>query len=228
MSKDTGLEEQAKRFALDVSTRALMCLEGSPSSDQLTVEASPKGGRYAFAYQQSIHAELGSPAIGHVKLGFELTFDRSGRHLAVHKSTFQLLEKRGKKPIARIEYVRDAHTVPCSHVHVHAESGLFTYLLSQTGHPTPAAIQSIHVPTGGDRFRPCVEDFIEFLIRDCRVAGRDGWEAEVAEGREEWRRMQTAAAVRDRPEVAIEELRRLGLTVTGVADAARPSARARY
>ncbi|MEA3532550.1 hypothetical protein U3653_30725 [Nocardia sp. CDC186] len=64
MSKDTGLEEQAKRFALDVSTRALMCLEGSPSSDQLTVEASPKGGRYAFAYQQSIHAELGSPAIG--------------------------------------------------------------------------------------------------------------------------------------------------------------------
>ncbi|MGV9674577.1 hypothetical protein ACWDSJ_04800 [Nocardia sp. NPDC003482] len=157
-----------------------------------------------------------------------MTLDRAQRHLAVHKSTFQLLDERGKKPILRIEYVRDAHSVPCSHVHVHAESGLFTYLLAQTGHPAPAAVQSIHVPTGGDRFRPCVEDFIEFLIRECRLAGRDDWESEVAAGREEWRKMQTAAAVRDRPEVAIAELRKLGLTVLGAPAPDRPPARDRY
>ncbi|MEV0356414.1 hypothetical protein AB0H71_10155 [Nocardia sp. NPDC050697] len=228
MSAPTGFEDQVRNFALDVSTRVLMCLEGEPTAEQLVVEVSPRGGRFAFSYEQTLHAQAGDPAIGRVRLNFEITLDREKRYLAVHKSSFQLLDVRGKKPITRLEYVRDAPTVPCSHTHVHAESGLFTHFLARTGHPTPAEIQSIHIPTGGDRFRPCVEDFIEFLIRDCRVASREGWESKVAHGREEWRRRRTAAAVRDRPEVAVAELRRLGLTVLGRAAPGRPSARARY
>ncbi|GAA5043955.1 hypothetical protein [Nocardia callitridis] len=228
MIAPTDLEDQASSFALDVSTRVLMCLEGSPAADELRVEASPKGGRYAFAYQQSIHANRQGRSIGAVKIEFGLTLDRSKRHLAVHKSSFQLLERRGQKPIVRIEYVRDARGVPCSHIHAHAESGLFTHLLAQAGHPTPAAVQSIHLPTGGDRFRPCVEDFLEFLIRDCRIAAREGWEEEVAAGREDWRRKQTAAAVRDRPDVAIAELRKLGITILGVPTEERPPARDRF
>ncbi len=171
MNTGVSLESKAAQFALDESPRVLMCLEGEPDSDDLKVGVSPKGGRFTFTYGQSIQAQKDGPAIGRVRLNFEMTLDREGRYLAVHKSTFQLLDVRGKKPIIRIEYVRDAHTSPCSHVHFHAESGLFTHLLAQTGHPTPAEMQSIHVPTGGDRFRPCVEDFLEFLIKDCRVPG---------------------------------------------------------
>ncbi|OBF42577.1 hypothetical protein A5719_03360 [Mycolicibacterium peregrinum] len=222
------LEARVRRFAEDVLTRVLMCLEGEPEPDDLKVGASPDGKRFAFLYKQTLHARRDGPVVGMLQLDYALGTDRSGEHLAVHMSTFQLRDSRGKKPIVRIEYARYARSVPASHIHVHAESGLFTQLLAATGHPSPAAVQSVHIPTGGDRFRPCVEDFIEFLISECGVAGRDGWRDEVANGRESWRERQTAAAVRDRPEVAIRELERLGLTVTGVPNGERPSARDRF
>jgi hypothetical protein len=228
MSEPETLEDRVRRFAEDLLTRVLMCLEGEPRPDELTVEASPDGQRFAFSYRQTLHAVSDGPIVGMARLDYALGTDRTGEHLAVHESTFQLVDSRGKKPIVRVEYVRDARSVPCSHIHVHAESGLFTQLLAATSHHSPAAVQSVHIPTGGDRFRPCVEDFIEFLISECRIAGRDGWRNEVIQGRESWRERQTAAAVRDRPEVAIRELERLGLTVTGTPASERPSARDRF
>lgn len=228
MSESEALEGLVQRFAEDVLSRVLMCLEGQPKSDVLKIDASPDGKRFTFSYRQSLHAQTGGPAVGLVQLDYALGTDRSGQHLAVQNSAFQLRDSRGKKPIVRVEYVRDAIKVPCSHIHVHAESGLFTQLLGATGHASPAAVQSVHIPTGGDRFRPCVEDFIEFLISECKVAGREGWRDEVTAGRETWRQMQTAAAVRDRPEAAIKELERLGLIVSGEPRADRPSARSRF
>jgi hypothetical protein len=228
MSDPGSLESRVTKFAEEVSTRVLMCLEGEPKPDELKVDASPDGKRFTFSYRQTLHAAADGPVVGMVQLDYALGTDRSEKHLAVQVSTFQLRDSRGKKPIVRVEYVRDANRVPCSHIHAHAESGLFTQLLAATGHDSPAAVQSVHIPTGGDRFRPCVEDFIEFLISECRVAGRDGWRDEVQHGRELWRGMQTAAAVRDRPDVAIKELERLGLTVSGELVGDRPSARHRF
>lgn len=228
MSEQVSLEVRIREFAEEVCTRVLMCLEGEPKPDDLKVEASPDGKRFTFSYRQTLHALAGGPVIGMVQLDYALGTDRSGNHLAVHASTFQLRDSRGSKPIVRVEYVRDAQRVPCSHIHVHAESGLFTQLLAATGHKSPAAVQSVHIPTGGDRFRPCVEDFVEFLISECGVAGREGWRVEIQQGRELWRMMQTAAAVRDRPEIAIKELERLGLTVSGELSSDRPSARDRF
>lgn len=228
MSEPDSLEARVTRFAENVLARVLMCLEGEPQPDVLKADASLDGKRFAFSYKQTLHAHAKSPAVGMLQLDYALGAERSGNYLAVHFSTFQLRDSRGKKPIVRVEYVRDAHRVPCSHIHVHAESGLFTQLLVATGHDSPAAVQSVHIPTGGDRFRPCVEDFIEFLISECRIAGREGWRDEVVQGREAWCEMQTAAAVRDRPEVAIGELERLGLTVTGELTEDWPSARDRF
>lgn len=228
MSEPETLETRVTKFAEEVSTRVLTCLEGNPKPDLLQVAASPDGRRFTFSYRQTLHAVAGGPVVGMVQLDYALGTDRSGKHLAVHASTFQLRDSRGKKPIVRVEYVRDAQRTPCSHIHVHAESGLFTQLLAATGHDSPAAVQSVHIPTGGDRFRPCIEDFIEFLISECRVAGRAGWRDEVKQGRDVWRAMQTAAAVRDRPEVAIEELERLGLSVSGKLVGDRPPARDRF
>lgn len=228
MSEPDPLESRVREFAEDVLSRVLICLEGEPKPDELRIDASPDGKRFTFSYRQTLHATAGGPVVGMLQLDYALGADRSGKHLAVHVSTFQLRDARGKKPIVRVEYLRDPQRVPCSHIHVHAESGLFTQLLAATGHDSPAAVQSVHIPTGGDRFRPCVEDFIEFLISECRVAGRSGWREEVVRGRELWRELQTAAAVRDRPEVAIRELERLGLTVTGELVGERPSARYRF
>lgn len=221
-------ESRIRQFAEDVSTRVFMCLEGEPQSDVVEIDASPDGQRFTFSYRQTLHAFRGGDTVGVIQVDYALGSDRTGDHLAVHVSTFQLRDPRGKKPILRVEYVRDAQRVPCSHIHIHAESGLFTQLLATTGHGSPAAVQSVHIPTGGDRFRPCVEDFVEFLVSECRVAGREGWRDEVVQGREQWREVQTAAAVRERPEVAIEVLERLGLTVHGELPLNRPTPRDRF
>ncbi|MFT4088350.1 MAG: hypothetical protein QM658_14590 [Gordonia sp. (in: high G+C Gram-positive bacteria)] len=228
MSEPNTLEEQVKSFAVDVVTRIRACLEGESDAHDVEVDASPDGSRFTFKYSQPLRAEGRGAPVGHLKLHYALGVDRSGEYLAVLESSFKLHDKRGNTPIVRIEYVRDPRHVPCSHIHVHAQSGNLTQLLAACGHNSPAAVESVHIPTGGDRFRPCVEDFVEFLVTECGIAANKGWRDQVIEGREEWRKKQTAAAVRDRPEEAIRVLESLGLQVNGTLPEGRPSARSRY
>ena len=74
-------------------------------------------------------------------------------------------------------------------------------------------MSSLHIPVGGSRFRPCLEDFIQFLICECKFDSEPGWRKNVEVGRERWRRLQAAAVVRDVPEDAAKVLRRLEYTV---------------
>jgi hypothetical protein len=60
---------------------------------------------------------------------------------------------------------------------------------------------------GGKRFRPCIEDVIEFLITERLTEGREGWEKKLEEGRNRYRRTQLLAAMRRHPEVVEEYLR---------------------
>jgi hypothetical protein len=55
-------------------------------------------------------------------------------------------------------------------------------------------MESLHLPVGGDRFRPCLEDVIEFLVVECRFDCQVGWRTVLEAGRERWRRMQTRTA----------------------------------
>jgi hypothetical protein len=74
-------------------------------------------------------------------------------------------------------------------------------------------MSSLHIPVGGARFRPCLEDFIQFLIAECQFDAKPGWQACVEAGRERWRRRQAAVVARDMPEEAARVLRELGYTV---------------
>ncbi|KJL37751.1 hypothetical protein RS81_03509 [Microbacterium terrae] len=77
----------------------------------------------------------------------------------------------------------------------------------------PHSLAELHFPVGGERFRPSVEDVVEFLIRQCGVDHVSGWEEHIYEGRELWRRMQFRAVVRDLPAEAAEILRSDGWTI---------------
>lgn len=74
---------------------------------------------------------------------------------------------------------------------------------------------------GGERFRPCLEDVLQFPVVDCGVDHQPGWEAAVAKGREARRRRQLGAVVRDVPSEAARVLRELGWTVQEPPPAAR-------
>jgi hypothetical protein len=68
----------------------------------------------------------------------------------------------------------------------------------------------LHLPVGGRRFRPTIEDILEFLIVEKLVEARPNWEADLEASREAFREKQLRAAIRRFPEVALDQLERDG------------------
>jgi hypothetical protein len=141
-------------------------------------------------------------------------WDSESRYLAVERSQFTLAADLDRTPILRFDYVRNMNVRPHSHIQVHGHRGAMSHLLSRAAHPTPHDLASLHLPTGGSRFRPCLEDVVQFLIEECRFDCVSGWKAHIEAGRERWRRKQVAAAVRAVPSEAARVLSELGYAVT--------------
>ena len=133
--------------------------------------------------------------------------------LAVENSSFVLKAKLDRAPIIRWDYDRDARTKSRSHVQVTAHRGALSHIPCRLEHKTPHSIESLHIPMVARGLRPCLEDVIEFLIRDCGFQGSLGWESVIHDGRARWRRIPTRAVVRDAPAEAVAELQSLGYQV---------------
>jgi hypothetical protein len=71
-------------------------------------------------------------------------------------------------------------------------------------------LERLHLPVGGRRFRPTLEDLIEFLIVEKLAEPQDDWESAIEASRSRFREKQLKAAIRQQPEIAIAELERLG------------------
>lgn len=74
-------------------------------------------------------------------------------------------------------------------------------------------LERLHLPVGGRRYRPTLEDIIEFLITEKLAKPLDGWETAINESRDRFRNKQLRAAVRRDPESAIAVLKSLDYTV---------------
>lgn len=77
----------------------------------------------------------------------------------------------------------------------------------------------LHLPVGERRFRPSIEDIVEFLIVEDLVEAREGALDVVRLHRADYHRKQLSAAIRRDPDTAAETLARLGYGVTPPADA---------
>lgn len=104
----------------------------------------------------------------------------SGRRLVTTKTEFKVFSTRDRTPLLRLDYRSDTTEDPVCHWQFHAERGAFTQLLSIAGVvrprrvPSPHDLSTIHLPVGGQHFRPCLEDVLEMLVRDCGVDARPG------------------------------------------------------
>jgi hypothetical protein len=74
-------------------------------------------------------------------------------------------------------------------------------------------LSDLHLPLGGPRFRPCLEDLLQMLIDELGVDAERGAKRALARGRADWRRKQLGASVRDSPETAARVLREMHYTV---------------
>lgn len=147
---------------------------------------------------------------------FLVGLDDEGEHLAVQRSGFGLCVKpsSGLQPI-RIEYDRRlAGNRQAAHVQIAGDSAALGVAYTLAGQEMKA-LHKLHIPLGDRRFRPSLEDFIEFLVQERLVTDlHPGWRKVLEESRGDWIGRQVRAAVRRHPETAVQQLERMGYEVT--------------
>lgn len=153
-----------------------------------------------------------------------LGLDSSGKYLKAWKSNLAVHSVLDRTPLVRQEFDAQMSTSPIAHWHVHADRGALSHLLARAHQlradvvSKPHDISSLHFPVGGERFRPCAEDFLEFLVRECGVDHQLNWETALLEGRRRWRRRQFRSTVRELQDEAADVLEKHGWKITPPAD----------
>lgn len=204
-----SLNTQAVQFAGQVSELLVGALPEAPEAEALV-----HGDRVVVQTGEPVRLFIRGEPLATLKVHLYCRLDSRGQWLAIEESGFGVWATVDRTPILRYDYLRDPDgSIPGAHLQVHAHRGALSHLLSRSSHDRPHDMSALHMPVGGSRFRPCLEDVVEFLITELRVDACDGWRAAVEAGRERWRRTQLNAVVRDLPEVAAEQLRNLGYEV---------------
>jgi hypothetical protein len=101
------------------------------------------------------------------------------------------------------DYDRDPdNEYPKAHVQVPGESSTLNALNERSGQSK--MLGDLHIPVGGKRYRPSLEDVIEFVIVEGYAQEKDGARAALDEHRTRWEKRQLAAAAYRDPEAALE------------------------
>jgi len=154
------------------------------------------------------------PLVAYLLAAYVLEADPEKAYLAVAKSQYGLyLDGDLRQMLVHWDYEREpANAYAAAHMQVNGECEHFNALTEQarnSGRVCPQRpLRDFHFPVGGRRFRPSLEDVIEFLAVEGLAEVRPGWEEAVREHRERWEERQLQAAVRRHPHVAMEQLRK--------------------
>ncbi len=134
---------------------------------------------------------------------FKLQLDSEGRDLTVRSSSFGVYESSDMSAGAlfRYEYERDkADGFPEAHLHVRGDWTIGNV-------PAP----KLHLPLGDRRFRPCLEDLVQFLIVEGGAAPRSGeWHSVLETSRQAFYEQQLRALIRRNPTLARSVLDEFG------------------
>lgn len=179
-----SLVEQAERFGDDVTN----VVKGAFGIDP-DVQVIESQGRYVIK-MSPVPLKASGEDLATLTMSIRCCPDTADTYIAVEKSSYIVAAQVTREPIIRFDYDREAHSKPASHVQIHAHRGELTALLSKAGHKTPHSIAALHIPTGGPRFRPSIEDIAECLIADWGFDGAPGWRDVIEKSRIQFRRIQ--------------------------------------
>lgn len=229
-SQDEELRARAETFAANI-TRTVQAAFGSRVPPFVVVGRPGTAVARFYVRQEEaegivLHVE-GSPLL-RLLVTYQCTWDHRGAYLAVEKSAVEVLAPASTEPLFRYDYLRNAHRVACAHLQVYAHRDATTWAMSAAGTRSRRSrkrltaaeegtevprLGDLHFPLGGARFRPCLEDVLQMLADELGVDVEKGAYRALAEGRQQWRLDQLAAAVRDSPETAAKVLEELKYTV---------------
>lgn len=171
----------------------------------------------------NVGLNLDQPVRLWLRTWFQVRLDDARDHLAVQSSVFALvIDEKYKRPTVRVEYDRGrgnepddaipgAHRRSAAHVQIHGSSEELAYIQGLQGDRPLRGLDKFHIPVGGRRFRPSLEDFIEFLWAERLVGSlHNGWQEVLIKHRSHWLDLQLRAAVRGDPTTAIAQLEAMG------------------
>jgi hypothetical protein len=111
-------------------------------------------------------------------LSYRLQPDAEGDYLTVGSSFLGLFgDERMETPLLHFDYERaKADGYPEAHLQVHAASPTWDAVLERCDVTSDRkrSLKHLHLPVGGRRFRPTLEDLIEFTIAERLVEGPPG------------------------------------------------------
>ncbi|GED89351.1 hypothetical protein TNCT6_64360 [Streptomyces sp. 6-11-2] len=141
-----------------------------------------------------------------MNLSYQVHMDHEGRYLTVYKSYCGIFsDEELQTCLCHFDYEREKDRYTSAHLQVHGISPALEALNRQGDEKRP--LEKLHFPVGGKRFRPSLEDIIEFLVCERLVDAREGWKRVVEEGRDRFHRRQLRAAMR-RNTALVEEFMR--------------------
>ncbi len=136
-----------------------------------------------------------------------------GRFLTMEASYCGVKFGDGSDPLFHYDFERDKERYTEAHIQVCASHPTFESFLTELGRKGVSGLSKIHLPVGGRRFRPALEDVLECLIIEGLVEAQDGWERLIDKTRRAYRQRQIAAVVRRNIGTAQAELERLGYKI---------------
>jgi len=159
----------------------------------------------------------GKQAVVFLYLLYSYELDPEGVYLTMTKSTMSLYtspQMEDARLIVGIDYARNPkNQYPGPHLHVAGERDDLDAIYLGDERKT-RKLRDLHLPVGGKRFRPTLEDLVEFMVTEEMVDPRPGWKQVVETHRAQWENTQLKAAVRRNQEAAADALSKAGWAVT--------------
>jgi hypothetical protein len=144
---------------------------------------------------------------GFLLVAYTTQMDDFAKHLMVTKSEVGIYaDETRRRMVFHYDYDRaPPNDYPNPHLQVGGHSEPLTEICERARIPA-RIVGQLDLPVGGHRFRPTVEDVIEFLIIETPADGHPGWRKAVDEHRAEWQEIQLKATVCRCDEWAAEAL----------------------
>lgn len=205
-----ALHAKSEEFAQSIATTLDLVLPGDTSITSRPLES---GGGTTVSTPHMINLYRGGTECWRMHIRYRCTWSSSSTYLAINDSRLAVHRVNGGVPLIGFDYLRHPNGAPASHINV---SGIHEDITShlpdhgKAGHPHEQALKSskIHLPNGGHRFRPALEDVLEMLITDFHVDHHKKTAMEaIRQGRLDYRQRQLWAAVTDDPNTAHQALK---------------------
>lgn len=225
---DAALARATRAFAADLHSTLSRVLPDEPEPFAVhTDRTAPTHVRVRHAPEPGVPLTVDGVVVLRLRVDYRCGWDRTGRFLAVRRSTLAVVAEGSDEPLFRYDYDAGSdEKVPAAHLNVHGHRDELVFAMMAAGHrlrgrARSSAVRSgrvprvstLHFPLGGRRFRPSFEDVVEMVVREFGLDTRPAWREAVRAGRTRWRAVQLRAAVREDPGGAVAVLRELGWAV---------------